>query len=465
MTRLKLLLAVLFTAFILNNSIQAQDDPEPYSARAYWLETKNDRYMGLQKKLDAGENISEAESRWYNEYTGYLDRYWDSMDDEEKRKYYEMRGQWDRELNAPLPSEELTPIDSEQESLGKDGTKERYSLLNGLYGALYGFAAISVFELEGAAAISVPFTTAGIALLMPVINKQKYEDMTYNSALLARHGKFAGALNGLALGGIINDFKDAKLPLVLGTASSIAMGEIGFQLGKKKDWSVGRVALYRHYGIVTPITGALLGASTSTSGRAVSLGWLIGAGAGYFIGNSVANRYSYTQGDVWATSTFTALSSLTGVGILIATNQYEDASLIFLVPAVFTLGGSFLSHKLVKGINLTNKQAFWSSTAAGGGALLGLGLAAVVGGDESLYFLLPAAGGIATHLGMLSLFRKENARKRLGVNFKRSRLDFGINPQNIFMNNLMSERISPELINADPRVSHTASVFDFSLRF
>jgi hypothetical protein len=129
------------------------------------------------------------------------------------------------------------------------------------------------------------------------------------------------------------------------------------------------------------------------------------------------------------------------------------------------MGGSFLSHKLVKGINLTNKQAFWSSTAAGGGALLGLGVAAVIGGDESLYLLLPAAGGIATHLGMLSLYRKENGRRRLGINFKRSRLDFGINPQNVFMNNLMSKRLTPDIINADPRVSHTASVFDLSLKF
>ncbi len=188
------------------------------------------------------------------------------LSSEEKNKFQTFRQQWDEEAEEIRIEEPSDVLETNARGVlpGK-----KYRLYNGLFGFIYGSMIIPVFGLEESQlAFGLPLVLAGGSLLLPVINPRKYENMTYSSVMLNRHGKFYGLLDGAALSILIvgaGDETDAKVALALSVAGSITMGEIGFQLGKNKDWTEGRIAGYTHYAAVSVLSGLGLYASFTDS--------------------------------------------------------------------------------------------------------------------------------------------------------------------------------------------------------
>ncbi len=329
---------------------------------------------------------------------------------------------------------------------------KKYRLYNGLYGFIYGSMIIPVLGVEESAiSFGLPLLLAGGSLLLPVINPNKYENMTYSSVLLNRHGKFYGLIDGGALSILIfgaDDETDGKLALALSVAGSITMGEIGFQLGKRKDWTEGRISGYTHYAAVSVLSGLGLYASFANEFDPRLFGGIVLASqaGGYLLANKLWKKYKYTRGSLLASGSFTLFSTLLGIGLIGQVESSDDQRKI-LVPTAALIGGSLLSHSLTRNLNLTAKQGWKVNYIAGAGALIGLGTALIISPSEpSLYFLLPSVGGLigwgAAVKGM-SIKPIKSDIKSYDNNFS-----FSVNPENYFINkNTPFEKLTPNMVS------------------
>jgi hypothetical protein len=224
------------------------------------------------------------------------------------------------------------------------------------------------------------------------------------------------------------------------------MGEIGFQLGKNKDWTEGRIAGYTHYAAVSVLSGLGLYASFTDSFDSRLFGGiiLVSQAGGYLLANSLWKKYNYTRGDLLASGSFTLFSTLLGIGLIGQVESTDDQRKI-LLPTFALLGGSLLSHTLTKNLKLTAKQGWKVNYIAGAGALIGLGTALIINSSEStLYFILPAAGGLIGWGAMVKGISKTNqmsADNKTGVNFS-----FSVHPENYFFNKKTPfEKLTPDM--------------------
>jgi len=273
---------------------------------------------------------------------------------------------------------------------------------------------------------------------LPVINPSKYENMTYNSVMLNRHGKFFGLIDGALLGVTLFGAESenaGKGVLVLSIAGSIALGEIGFQLGKKVDWTQGRIAGYTHFAAVTPLVTAGIYASfinvDDTFNERVFSGLILASGAaGYLLGNKLWKKYNYTRGDMLTTSSFSLLSALLGFG-LVGEIETGDGQKEILIPTILFLGGSIGSHSILSGRNLSARNGWRVNYVAGAGALVGLGTALAIQSENvSTYLLLPAVGGFIGWGAMLSSVSKNS---RLDESIRNS-FSYDLSPENYIYN-------------------------------
>jgi hypothetical protein len=321
----------------------------------------------------------------------------------------------------------------------------QYLISSGIFGALYGAAAVYIFGLEDKEGLSVgiPLLTAGASVLIPVLTlKDKY--VSYNSLSLSNHGRIAGALQGAALGALItgDNIEEGKLILGLSTAASIGLGQLGYHLGKNQPWSQGRAALYSYYGLLMPFEGmAIIAACESEDPRIYGLTSLAFGAGGYLIANRISNTYDYTKGDVTATGTLAALNGLLGFMILadVEERSGEVTPAHFLIPAAGALGGTFAGHLWLKNAQLSNQQGRNIALTSAAGVVTGLGLTALFTPESvTPYYVIPYITGMSTYALMVSIYKKKNV-STISDSEKKSRWNLNVMPQNIFLNNKIAE--------------------------
>ena len=444
--------SIFIISMLFSMGSMAQENSEPYTARAFWQEVHNPRYQDILKKKQQGLRLSDAEMQWNADYEEYLERYFSRLPQEEKNKYEQFSTQWNDELNNTKESPDLNEMSRKNVVPPK-----KFMLNNGLYGFGYGLAADFIFEVpDEAAGTAIPFITSGISLLWPVLFKERYRDISYSTVMLARHGKFVGVLHGAALGlAIFGDHASPAEILTPMVVMSLGLGEVGFQLGKAKDWSEGRVATYQYYGLLAPamaVTGLII--FHAERARPYGITVPIAGMAGYLLGNKVYNKNHFTRGDMLAASSFEIYS--TGLGIGVVPMEHEED---LIAPLVTTIGGSVLNHVILKHKNLTAKQGWNVNYLSGAGAVLGLGVALLTGAEShNVYFILPAVGGFIGWFGALSA---QTNKRNVNMGMKRkSKNSFSVHfmPENYFVNK--------HLPLASPgKLSPSAPLFDMSWRF
>lgn len=432
MTRL-LLIIIAWLLLSGNSTLVAQ---ELYTARSFWQETKKETYRKIADRKLKGDSLAATELAYLEDYERYLAGYYERLSDEEKRKYQQQKAQWDLELAAPPAN---NPKDFE--------LRTRDRLINGVYGAYYGISIVVGTEASGPAAVGIIPITAGLWQLGPVINKKKYQGINANTIRAGNSGRLLGLMNGAFLGLALAGDSDnsGNTALLFSTAGSIALGEIGFQTQKRKNFSEGHIEMIRHYGFLGPFTAGMLIASSETSdNHAIGAGLLGGGVVGLLIGHNVAKKYDYSQGDVDAISALSIVSAGFGFALVAESLNANDNPGVFLLPAATTIIGSMLGQKSVKGIHFTKSQGNMISFATGGAALVGLGLMVVLEAESGLLAIgVPSLFALIAHQAMFSSYKKENlAQLKLGHSAnKRLQLSMNVAPENYFTNKRAGEKI------------------------
>jgi len=429
MFRLSFLLGV-FILLVMHN-LAAQ---EPYTARGFWQETKKESYRKIAERKLKGDSLTRSELLYLEDYEKYLAGYYDRLSEEEKQKYQQLKTQWDLELNTHAqPSSDFE-------------LRTRDRLVNAVYGAYYGFSIVRGAEIDGPAAAGIIPIVAGLWQLGPVINQKKFEGIDASTIRAGNSGRLLGLLNGAFLGLAVagNNDTQGNTSLLLSTAGSITLGEIGFQTQKRKHFSEGHIEQMRHYGFLGPFVAGMILATTETSdNHAIGAGLLAGGIGGLFMGHHVAQKYNYTQGDVDAISALTLAS--TGLGFSIAAESIDRSERpgVFIIPAVTSIVGTMLGQKSVKGVRLTKTQGNIVSFATGGAALVGIGLMTVFESEPGLMIGIPSVFAIIAHQAMFHSYKKKNlAEIKIGRSVN-TRLQFSMNvtPENYFANKQAGEKI------------------------
>ena len=419
---------------------------QQYTASGYWKLEHDPSYIALQQRQNTGQSLTSDEVTILENHKKKLTDYFASMSDDEKALYYKNRTVWSEQPGAVDKSYEQQNADVYS---GDRSVYSKYLVSSGLFGLLYGGAAVAVFDMGGGAAAGLPLLTAGAGTLIPLLTL-KEKNVTYNSLILSMHGKGIGFAQGAALSLIFtgDNIEDGKLMLGLATASSIALGRVGFNLGRNRPWTPGRASMYSYYGALMPLEGLVIdfaaGAEDPRIFGATSL--VFGAG-GYLIADMISRKNNYTVGDVTATGVLAGYNALLGFGIMSEIiYRNEDAGMgILFIPAVTTLAGSIAGHSLTRDTRFTNQQGRNLALASGGGALIGLGIAAIINADSPTpYYLLPYATGLGTYAILFNRYKKNNSTAYMNKD-KGNKWNINIMPQNIVLNRQLSNISNPRL--------------------
>ena len=418
---------LVMLSFVQNASAQGL-----YTARGYWEESTKETYRKIKTKEANRELLTNDEKSYLADFENYLKNYWERMSDEEKELYENMLDTWNRELSEPIASE---PLQKDFDWRGRDRA------INVFYGVYYGASLVALFEPDGAAAVGIPLITGGLWVLGPFVNPKKYQNIDRTVIRASNTGKFLGLIYGGALGytfygGGDNNDRGAFLFSSLG---SIALGELGFQMQKRKMLPEGHIEMFRHYGIVGPWLGlSLAGALGADDTRVVAGSVLAGGVGGLLFANRQAKKYNYTRGDVENISTLSLAT--TGLGFAVAAETIADdfSNAIILIPAAGTVLGTLAGQKSVKGVYLTNRQGSTIAFSALGAGLVGIGFAALIQSDAPAVWIgLPSAMALATQQIIFSRFKKENLSRNLSLGKDRDlpyRLSFDLTPGNYLVN-------------------------------
>jgi len=404
-----------------------------YSARGFWQETKKETYRKIADRKVKGDSLTTSELVYLEDFEKYLAGYYERMADEEKKKYQQQKAQWDLELITP------------KAIVNDFELRTRDKLINGVYGAYYGISIVFGTDASGPAAIGIIPLTAGLWQLGPVINKKKYEGIDASTIRAGNSGRLLGLINGAFLGLALAGDSDVEgnTALLLSTAGSITLGEIGFQTQKRKHFSEGHIEMMRHYGFVGPgVAGLILATSEVNDGQAVGAGLLAGGLGGLVIGNQVARKYNYTQGDVESISSLTLITTAMGFAIVAEGIDTQNNGL-FLLPAATAIAGSAFGQKAVRGVYLTKSQGNIVSVASGGAALVGLGLMVVAEADSGLLAIgVPSVLALIAHQAMFHSYKKKNlAEVKLGQLNKRVQFSMRVSPESYLTNKQAGEKI------------------------
>jgi len=436
------------TAFTLICSVLfsfSQLVAQQYTAAEYWRMEHDSTYSRLEQRQNAGDTLSSDEQKYVADYKILLSGYFEKLPDTEKSLYYKYRAQWNSQ--PPVTSERVAVKQEADVYAGERSIYTQYLVTSGFFGALYGGAVVGVLGLaedgDGGAAVGIPLLTAGASVLIPILTI-KDKIVTYNSLSLSTHGKIAGGLQGLALGALItgDNVDDGKLLLAIATASSIGMGRLGYSLGKNKPWSQGRAALYSYYGLLMPFEGLALDAAFQIEDpRIYGLTSLVFGAVGYLIADRIADKNDFTRGDITATGTLATLNGLLGLLILtdIQDNSGDISAGQIMIPAIGALGGTLIGHVWLRDARLSIQQGRNVALASAGGVAIGLGLAALFTPETATpYYVTSYITGMTTYAIMVGMYKKNNFMP-FSENLRKSRWNFNVMPQNIFLNNRIAD--------------------------
>ncbi|MFC2125451.1 hypothetical protein ACFLU5_11635 [Bacteroidota bacterium] len=454
-----ILFFVVCFIFLMGHYLSAQEVEKLYTGRGYWFEEQHERYQAILNKKEADQILSAAEEQWFDDFHAYLKDYFSRLSEIEKEKYFTNKTTWDAEREGIIieqekiesPPDETESLDVLETNVKGIQPGKKYLMYNGLYGFLYGMGLVAIIEPMDATVLAIPLATTGLGLLWPVLNSKRYESIPYNSVLLARHGKFMGGIHGLAVGlsafGTESTYSGKGI-VALGILGSMAGSEIGYQMGKRKDWTEGRVATYKHYGVLIPLLNFFtLAGSRVDDPRIYGGATLISGAAGYWIGDKVADHFDNTRGDILALGSFTALSSM----LTIAFIDFDRTTDIF-VPISGAIAGTVAGHIILKNKKLTAKEGWRVNYVTGAGVLLGLGIAVITSSESehhAPFLILPAVGGGLGWYGMLNSSLNERGNSTTSDTSKWSYLSVDFTPENYYFNKstwkLQSETFNPGL--------------------
>ena len=404
-----------------------------YSARGYWEESSKPNYQSNKQKQLRGDSLTKDQTAYLADYEAYLDAYFQRLDEVEKLKYAAMKDQWSRERSSVANPSDTSTTNFEYRN------RDRFK--TALYGFYYAgsFAAIAGLD-NGAGITGLALITSGLMLLSPAIFPKKYEGISQNTIRAQNTGRFLGAIYGAGLGLTLAGSDNGKFTLGASALSSLVMGEVAFQIQKKKKIGRGQIEMMRHYGIVMPLVGlSLMGALHVDNVNTYGVAILGGGVAGLFMGRNVSRKYEYSKGDVDAISSLSIISGSLGFAtVATALENNENSNALILIPATTALLGTIVGQRQVRGVHLTSKQGSTLNLASAGAALVGLGAVAIAQSNSPAVYLGVASGlALITHQVVFNKFKKKNLTLQLKAGENKNpdfNFSFNLTPENYFLN-------------------------------
>jgi hypothetical protein len=420
---------------------------ELYTARSYWEAMYKDPYRQIKHKQRVGDTLTDNEVAYLQDYETFLSNYYQRLPDSEKAKYEQMKAEWDRELLSP--QKQPVVVEEEFEWRGRDRVNSF------LYGVWYGTSLVLITNMSDAAALGVPLITGGLWVLGPVINQKKFEGITRPTLRAMNTGRFLGLIYGGALGMTIGGDSEGTENWIFGlsTLGSIGLGELGFQLQRRNNYSEGHIEMIRHYGILGPWLGiSVFVATGSENVNLAGASLLAGGAAGLLVGNAVSKKYDYSKGDASVISSLTWISTGLGFTATAEALSNDGSSALFLIPAAGSVIGTVLGQKAVRGVHFTKRQGSTISYSSGGAALLGLGVVALTESESATVWVgVPSALALITHQILFSKYKRENlARGLQGRSHQRNsafKLSMDVMPENYLLHQRMPLKESPTQFN------------------
>jgi hypothetical protein len=277
---------------------------------------------------------------------------------------------------------EKLQVRSPKSLLNQEG-RTQLLLINSIVSySFYGSAISTILTEDFSPAIYL--ISAGAGFLAPLLISRNKE-ITLPQATLTSYGQTRGIVHGMLLPVLFSSEPNYRLTLGFGLAGSIAEGLLGYKWATRRDFTVGQagtIGMYSDWGMILGLgaTHALgfYENSHSFTGNLVAGSILAGAAGGLLVGNSLAKKDYYSQGDV-AMSANTALAGAY-LPIALMTIILPDNPRWY--TAVGTLGsaaGLYAGDKLARKFEFSNRQAMFSSLSMVGGGLLGAGIGHMIG--------------------------------------------------------------------------------------
>ncbi len=425
-------------AFVL---CTAQEIPELYTAKALWQEINKTEYRSIKEKQMNGIALGQNELLWLNQYEEYLKNYFQSLPADEKNVYFEQKANWYTEAGFA----ELLAFSPETKAYRDPNLLIKHMAYSGVYGAVYGGLLVGILDVENEKWRSgLPLLLAGGSILVPLI-APGYKDINNQSLWLKSHGKSIGLLDGFFLGAALfgdDAFGGAETPAPnaenlqkitqsLGLVTSITLGQIGFNLGKNKDWTEGQVTLFQYFGYVTPATAAAVTfASGAENARTYGITLLASAPLGYYTAYKLGQKVDYTRGDIVSVTNATGLGFLYGTSILIMLETDSEAAI--LIPTTTGLLGSGMALLNHRNYHITRQQGRRLIWASAGSYLIGLGTVVILEPEEeAMNVLLPTIFATIGY-SVLNRYYKKHPGTELGKNgrlFENSQ--FALHPESL----------------------------------
>lgn len=468
---MKKLLVIVLIVLSVPLVFYAQEISSLFQAKSFSEAYYNSAYQELKLRKENGQQLTEKEQQWLTLYESYLNSYLQLLNKNQRSVFTQQR-------NLRMTMSDSVKQVSAQYQVQKNNLSEvektkntelllGHILYSGVSGLVYGFQANYIFDINNSTTeTGVPLLISGGSMLLPIFSNQ-YKDINSNSLWLRAHGKLIGGLYGyFATAAIFGDkinetyndnattntdrYDRQMRPLAIATSlvSSVALGQIGFHLGKTKNWTDGRVATYQYYGYALPLLSTLTYYSLTENDNIRNIG-LFAVGSvplGYVAAHKLSNAFAYTRGDMTAIINNTALGALMGLSFA-EYFDYESAKLL-LWPIGGAVLGSAVGHYTYHSFHITRPEGRRLNYAAVGGSLIGLGTTFLIDPDQvGTYFLMMSVFGSAGYGILLNYYYKQPRFTWNENNPSTANLHFQLHPESLLLNKSLPKDMQAPLFS------------------
>lgn len=287
---------------------------------------------------------------------------------------------------------------------------------------------------------AIPILLAGgMGYLVPALLTNN-APVSEGAASLALGGMFQGTIHGWALALLISgenlvEADQPRLGFGLSVLTGITESIAGYFIATNTNMSEGRAGVINTTAFYGLLCGGLTSAaifdqvepSSDVAARVGGGAALLGAAAGVFVGNAVADGQHYSSGD----ASMYGITGFLGAAlpwVVIATIQPDDLSVTLAssISVASTIGGLWLGDQLVRGKDYRGTDGTISVLSMVGGGLIGLG-AAIAVDDPDLSPALTYAGALGGFAVSLAMAKPRSETKST------SALEINVNPMGPLM--------------------------------
>jgi hypothetical protein len=285
----------------------------------------------------------------------------------------------------------------------------------------YGLAIPAAFDVQDTKTTVALYMLSGASgFIIPYLSTS-HSQVTRAQANISLYGATAGLLHGVLLYGLFaNDF-DAPTMWGVSVLTGVTEAFVGYHLAGNNDLEEGKG------GVITGLGTFGLGFGAATAyllraddARPYAGGMLLGTGAGFLVGNVMANMQHYSAGDAQVLLTTGVLGAYTPVGLLILAGS-EDGKVYVSSAMLGSAAGLVLGHYLVRGHEFSDAQGNYIALGTVAGTALGLGTAYLLssdGSDEKLYAGASLVGSVGGFIVMYSLLEDDAVVRDEGRNWR-----------------------------------------------